>query len=147
MTHQLFEYLDKEQARLQTKKSPVEEREFHFFNVVNELYERIDNALTDAVEKKQLEISEASIGANRFNVVGKQIKAYGKKPVILIPDVTASQRGEYKISIQNGATILHSTYFFYDEGKWKSTRHEFGGTQKAELDDDTFLDILLLLIR
>ena len=115
--------------------------------MVNELYDQIDTALKPAVEKEQLETVDTAIGANRFNLKGKLIKAYGKKPVILIPDVTASQRGEYKISIQSGATILQSTYFFYDEGKWKSTRHEFGGTQKAELNEETFLDILLILIR
>ena len=147
MTHQLFDYLDKEQERLQTKKSPVEEKEYRFFEEVTSLYETIDNALEPAVEKSQLSISEASIGANRFNLKGKLIKVYGKKPIILIPDVTASQRGDYKVNIQSGSTILHSTYFFFDSGKWKSNRHEFGGMKKAELDEQAFLDILLLLIR
>lgn len=147
MTHQLFDYLDKEEARLKSKKSPVEEREFHFYQVVTELFEQIDNALKPAIEKNQLEVSEVSVGPNRFNVVGKQIKVYGKKPVILLPDVTGSQRGDYKVSIQNGATVLQSTYLFYDDGKWKSTRHEFGGVQKAELNEETFLDLLLICVR
>ncbi|TSB44909.1 hypothetical protein [Alkalicoccobacillus porphyridii] len=147
MTHQLFDYLDKEQERLKTKKSPVEEKEYQFFEEVITLYEKIDNALQPAVEKGQLTISETSIGANRFNLMGKLIKVYGKKPVVLIPDVTASQRGDYKISIQSGATVLHSTYFFFDNGKWKSNRHEFGGMKKSELNEQAFMDILLLLIR
>ncbi len=147
MAHQLFDYLDKEQDRLKTKKSPVEEREYQFLQVVTELFKQIDNALKPAIEKNQLEVSDVSVGPNRFNVIGKQIKVYGKKPVILLPDVTGSQRGEYKISIQNGASVLQSTYFFHDEGKWKSTRHEFGGVQKAELNEETFLDLLLLFIR
>ena len=74
MTHQLFDYLDKEQERLQTKKSPVEEKEYRFFEEVTSLYETIDNALEPAVEKSQLAMSEAANGANRLNLKGKLIK-------------------------------------------------------------------------
>lgn len=61
MAHQLFDYLDKEQDRLKSKKSPVEEREYRFYQVVTELFEQIDNALKPAIDKKQLEVSDVSV--------------------------------------------------------------------------------------